>query len=72
MSTRCPIRGSRLSVVIEIVCPFVRKTIGIKMIINRILFIVGCHKIGPNVSVVGNVGELRTEHLSHDKLVLKY
>gem|GEM_PF-3678302 len=28
--------------------------------------------IGYNVSVVGNVGELRTEHLSHGKLLLKY
>ncbi len=26
----------------------------------------------PNGSVVGNVGELKTEHLSHGKLLLKY
>gem|GEM_PF-5118285 len=32
----------------------------------------GCDTMNANVSVVGNVGELTTEHLSHAKLLLKY
>jgi len=48
-----------------------------------VLYIINCQVIGKvsriiffslaaNVSVVGNVGELKTEHLSHVKLLLKY